>query len=157
MFSKVHPMNCAVTDQDGVVPFWPATTLYNHTTHEPTSNRKVHLSVVDGPIDIYHGEDTRLKQRTCRSVRLDSFVQDHKINDLHAIKIDVEGAEESVIRGALHTLRVQSPLILIELHAAADFLAIVNLFKSVGYKPLACEWEELQKDASDNYLIGKQL
>jgi FkbM family methyltransferase len=50
--------------------------------------------------------------------RLDDFVEREKIERVDAIKIDVEGAELKVIRGADKTIRRDKPILMVEIQAA---------------------------------------
>jgi FkbM family methyltransferase len=52
--------------------------------------------------------------RTVECVTLDAFVQERAIERLALIKIDVEGWEQSVLRGARRTLEILGPAILFE-------------------------------------------
>jgi FkbM family methyltransferase len=45
---------------------------------------------------------------------LDSLLEEHGIDRVDAIKIDVEGAEELVLRGAIRTLITHSPVVIFE-------------------------------------------
>jgi FkbM family methyltransferase len=57
------------------------------------------------------------KQVTVR--RIDSLLQNREVPPPNVIKIDVEGAEIDVLRGALETLRVLRPKIFLEAHGDA--------------------------------------
>jgi len=50
--------------------------------------------------------------------RLDDFVEREKIERVDAIKLDVEGAELKVIRGADKTIRRDKPILMVEIQAA---------------------------------------
>jgi len=50
--------------------------------------------------------------------RLDDFVEQERIERVDAIKIDVEGAELKVIRGADKTIRRDKPILMVEVQAA---------------------------------------
>jgi FkbM family methyltransferase len=50
--------------------------------------------------------------------RLDDFVEREKIERVDAIKIDAEGAELKVIRGADKTIRRNKPILMVEIHPA---------------------------------------
>ncbi len=69
---------------------------------------------------------------TVPTLTLDSL----HLTDVTAIKIDVEGAEEEVLRGALDTLRRCRPVISVEIeerHRAGSTRAIPDLLRPLGY------------------------
>lgn len=79
-----------------------------------------------------------------KSTTLDTFVKEWGINDIAAIKIDVEGAEYKVLLGARDILgdsQIQPKLLMVEL--CSMYLArfdsniedVVNLMKNYGYLP----------------------
>ena len=66
---------------------------------------------------------------------LDDFVAEHKLT-VGLIKVDVEGFEQRLLKGAERTIREQKPLLLISIyHNASDFFHIKPLLESwnVGY------------------------
>ena len=72
---------------------------------------------------------------TVPTLTLDSL----HLTDVTAIKIDVEGAEEEVLRGALDTLRRCRPVISVEIeerHRAGSTRAIPDLLRPLGYAGL---------------------
>jgi len=48
------------------------------------------------------------------TITLDSFVQDNNLHDIQFIKIDVEGFELRVLKGAQETIKLFKPTIMIE-------------------------------------------
>jgi FkbM family methyltransferase len=58
------------------------------------------------------------------SCTLDSFIFDRGNPFPQLIKIDVEGAEESVLKGALKTLEVYKPTLVVEIHGPQNALKI---------------------------------
>lgn len=69
---------------------------------------------------------------TVPSVTLDTFVAEHRTPDF--VKIDVEGAEGEVLRGAQRLLeRAPAPIWLIEVHSAASESDTVNQLQSRQY------------------------
>jgi FkbM family methyltransferase len=67
------------------------------------------------------------------AIPLDSLA----LTDVTAIKVDVEGAEEEMLRGALGTLRRCSPVLSIEIeerHRAGSTVAIPALLRPLGYR-----------------------
>jgi hypothetical protein len=72
---------------------------------------------------------------------LDSYVRFHSVRRIDFIKIDVEGAEMDVLKGAIYTIKRYKPDILLEIiednvHAGGykpeDIIVFMNSF---GYKP----------------------
>jgi hypothetical protein len=55
----------------------------------------------------------------------------------NAIKIDVEGAEVMLLRGAMNTLRTRRPVVVLELHWLPEMGvtpdAVLTLFNELGY------------------------
>lgn len=70
---------------------------------------------------------------------LDNYFNEHEIQKLNLIKIDVEGAELDVLHGARYTLERHKPLVILELQAETARVAgnsaeeIVTLLRSSGY------------------------
>lgn len=52
---------------------------------------------------------------------LDEFVEENSIEKISVIKMDVEGAEESVLRGGLKTINKLNPILLISVYHTGDF------------------------------------
>ena len=80
------------------------------------------------------------EQVKVRMETLDSYVLNHNINHLDLIKLDVDGFEGKVIRGALETLRRLQPKIIMEVAPAwtemrgDDIKAILKVIEQLGYK-----------------------
>jgi FkbM family methyltransferase len=71
---------------------------------------------------------------------LDGFSQTLNIqNQLRLIKIDVEGAELDVLKGATHLLDSAQPLMLCELHSAEIAQQVFKFLSTKGY-----EWEMIE-------------
>lgn len=73
-------------------------------------------------LDDQEGEEVEM-------ITLDSL----KLRACHLIKIDVEGMEIDVLRGATETIRIHRPLIYMESQHDADGRAALALLKSLGY------------------------
>ena len=82
---------------------------------------------------------------TVPTIRLDSL----GFTDVTAIKIDVEGAEEETLRGALETLRRCRPVLSIEIeerHRPGSTTAIPRLLNPLGYRGFFEFWGRLASD-----------
>ncbi len=67
------------------------------------------------------------------SCTLDSFIFEGGNPIPQLIKIDVEGAEELVLKGALKTLAIYKPVMVIEIHGPQNALKIWKLLQGTGY------------------------
>jgi FkbM family methyltransferase len=65
---------------------------------------------------------------------LDVWCNQNAINKVDGIKIDVEGHEESVLRGAMETLKKYHPLIALETHQTIDTDSIKGILEECGYE-----------------------
>jgi FkbM family methyltransferase len=97
-FSQIEVFQVALGECDGVAEF--------QTSHSPTWGRLT--SAGDTP------EQTGVTQVTVR--QLDKLVEEKQLPLPNFIKMDVEGAEADVIRGAYGTLSRSRPKMIIELH-----------------------------------------
>jgi FkbM family methyltransferase len=64
---------------------------------------------------------------------IDSFVFEQGNPFPEIVKIDVEGAEELVLRGALKTLEVYAPTLVVEIHGSRNAERVWKLLKDTGY------------------------
>lgn len=81
-----------------------------------------------------HGADSRLEHVTVTT--LDEYTREHPDLDIGLIKIDVEGLEQPLLRGARQCIARFRPLLLISIyHQAGDFFAIKPMLESwdLGY------------------------
>lgn len=70
----------------------------------------------------------------CEFVKIDDFIEKQKLLPPHIIKIDVEGHEYEVIKGADKTIRNNLPIIFYE-HQHGDYLPeIYDYLTALGYK-----------------------
>jgi hypothetical protein len=65
--------------------------------------------------------------------RLDTLVGNGSIPVPHVIKIDVEGAELRLLKGAVKTLQRHSPHLVIENHGAETARGVVRFLLDAGY------------------------
>jgi FkbM family methyltransferase len=78
-------------------------------------------------------DETSCREITVKTTTVDSFVLEERHPAPDLLKIDVEGGESLVIEGALATLRLYSPILLIEIHGPAQARKLWELLRSVGY------------------------
>jgi hypothetical protein len=81
---------------------------------------------------------TRFRNATVTNVvgrRLDTLSGEHQLPAPTVIKIDVEGAEAHVVRGALDTLAAARPDIICELHSVDAAVDVSVELLRLRYKP----------------------
>lgn len=122
---RVRLLPYALSDEDGEALFQvddrqsSSGTLDRVTAGEPSVGRK-NLGL--GPLT-----------ETVVSRRLDTVLRDEGLPQPALIKIDVEGAEALLLRGAARLLAEQGPKLLIELHGAPEARAVVTFLCGLGY------------------------
>ncbi len=79
------------------------------------------------------GRLTRDGDLEVRTLTLDGFCRRHELVPA-AVKIDVEGAEQRVLRGATHTLRTARPVVFLSTHGPKVRKACLDLLESAGYR-----------------------
>jgi FkbM family methyltransferase len=80
---------------------------------------------------IHHRHGNRIVRRIVQVNTLDSY----ELTDVNYLKIDVEGSEKNLLKGAKKTLQNNSPLIRIEM--SRDQSDVLDLLFSYDYKPIA--------------------
>lgn len=100
---------------------------------------------------------------------LDDAVREIGLARVDFIKIDVDGHEPSVVRGAMDTLKIHQPMILMELapyvYEADEFDGLLALISEIGYgvfhltsrKPLPLQSEKLKKYIPEGGAINALL
>ncbi len=122
-FDGLRVFKIALSDREGEVGFFVPPDSCSGVGH-----------IVEGDADSAGGHID-----TVQATTLDSFVAQHGVERLDFLKIDVEGAETSVLRGGRETLRRFRPRIMIEffpeglakLNTSADEL--LALIHELGY------------------------
>jgi FkbM family methyltransferase len=122
---RVTILPMALADEDGVAEFQvdnvqtTSGTLSKVTAGGPSEGRRnLRLSPLTAQV-------------LCR--RLDTVVAEEKLPPPDVIKVDVEGAEALLLRGAAGTLRERGPRLVIELHGAAVAREVLSLLHDLGY------------------------
>lgn len=93
----------------------------------------------DGWMKTYGSKSLGYKQLV-KSITLDTWVNQHRddlTNRVDCIKIDVEGMELDVLRGAYYTIREFEPRLIIEIHeliVSNIRYDVENLLKYLGYE-----------------------
>ena len=103
---NVNVVNCAVGSSDGTLKFFESAEVGSGS-----------FALSDQSVSAAELYDDRLIQIEVKLRSVDSLVREHGLNQVDFIKIDVEGAEKSVIEGAKETLARFKPSVLLEFNS----------------------------------------
>jgi FkbM family methyltransferase len=126
--ANVTVLEVAVSDEDR------ATTVIADESSISTSSMACLTSIRSA---VEREDAARFRNGTVTTVagrRLDTVCGEHKLPSPTVIKIDVEGAEAHVVRGALTTLAAK-PAIICELHSVDAAVCVAVELSRIGYKP----------------------
>ncbi len=123
----VTPFNRLVFEYSGfvVVEDWPSTS---------SISRKTSIESAD--------EKTRKK-----SISIDDFVNEQALSRVDLIKIDVDGVEYEILRGARESLKRFMPILIVE---SNDDIRIAELALSLGYKLFDMNMKPFEKQMPNN-------
>jgi FkbM family methyltransferase len=89
-------------------------------------------------------EDTGMEVQPTPVVTLDGFCAEHAVSQVDFIRMDIEGAEQKALMGALTILDRDRPHVLLEIHPAmlqarfgSSGEAVLDLFRDRGYRMFA--------------------
>jgi len=105
----------------------------------------------------FQAEVARAGELTVQLRTIDSLVAEGKYPPPQVVKIDVEGVEADVLRGAWKTLEANRPLLFIEAHSESLRLECTAMLTSLGYKVRVLEKNldlALNPSAQVCHLIG---
>ncbi len=125
--ARVRLFPVALSDHDGRTGFNASTNVDDQTSSGG------YLQGIAPPLDDSVYQRSGFVGSTVAVRRLDGVVLEHGWGPVALIKIDVEGAEQLVLTGALELLRRDRPLLFIEVHSVACMLAVCNILQPLGY------------------------
>ncbi len=79
------------------------------------------------------GEQKEIEEESIDFVTVDDYVVQNNINQVHIIKIDVDGFEPQVIEGAMNTIRMHKPVLFLELNNTPKIDSILEFLINLNY------------------------
>lgn len=79
---------------------------------------------------------------------LDDLVESNEIRPAQFIKVDVEGHGAKALRGAIRTIKVHSPTLVMSFHSQWELDGTRELLEPIGYKSFTPEGDKLDWQAS---------
>lgn len=128
MAKNVSVFDCAVSDTVGTATF--------NTNEDIESGRSTGNFL--GSADTFWDKEVYTKkgfvETKVKTVTIDSFGKEFGITSTpDIIKIDVEGAEYSVLQGAKQTLLTKKPILFIEVHSIKCMFDVATFLTSIAY------------------------
>jgi len=65
---------------------------------------------------------------------LDRIASELGLPSIDLVKIDTEGSELAILRGAIKSLRIYKPKLIVEVHSRKDRLEIMRMLAAMGYE-----------------------
>ena len=124
--SKITLMSIALSDTDGQADFKFSSNIDNG---ESSGSYLSNITTVYNP-EVYEA----FEEMSVEILKIDTLVKNRSELMPSIIKIDVEGAEYEVLRGAESTLRQHRPMIYVEIHSAKNAFYIQNFLQSLNYR-----------------------
>jgi FkbM family methyltransferase len=123
--ARVEILSCALSDRAGESAF-----VLSHDVDTGASS----MSFLDGTTPAVEFGVARAWDTIVVPLRtVDALVHDHVAPPPDALKIDVEGAELLVLRGAEETVRTTQPTVIVEVHSARLVFEVQQWLWSHGY------------------------
>jgi FkbM family methyltransferase len=123
---RVEILSCALSDRDGESSFVVSDDLESGASS---------MSFLDGTTPAVNPLYASSWARIVVPLRtIDGLIRDRDAPPPDAMKIDVEGAELLVLRGAIETMRSVRPMVIVEAHSASLVFELQRWFAAQGYE-----------------------
>ena len=131
---------------------------------EENCQRIFYSSKKESPINsiVKFDQFKKYKKEKLKQITLDSFCDESGLIP-EVIKIDVEGAEINVLKGAKNILKKYKPIIYLSIHPrhikelGSDIIELINLIDEIGYKIEDFEGNQISHYSLDEYLLTPKI
>lgn len=125
--ARIGVEECALGDTNGTLQF----SASDNVDDETSSGGYLHG--ITPPLDQAVYDRSGFRTTTVQVRRLDDLAREQHWGRVALMKIDVEGAEHLVLKGAEELLRRDRPCLCIEVHSVACMLAVDQILLPLGY------------------------
>lgn len=146
--SNLVLLNKAVSDKDG-------TWVEFYEKHSMSTMSKGFLTSIS---KIITNKDDELHKEIVRTVTIDNLAETTNINEISFLKIDVEGAEVLVLKGAINILTEKKVRnMIIEYHSFENYDYAVKLLDEIGYTIINSEQRYNDKTSTEKKFVNGHI
>ena len=127
--NRIVISNCALSDKDGQEEF-----IFSDNIESGTSSGSFIESADTAWEKGVYEDNIGFKRVKVETLSLDGLIDQYKNNEIAMLKIDVEGAENLILKGAENFLKKFRPVILLEVHSILNGLLVAKYLGEYGYK-----------------------
>lgn len=147
--SNLVLLNKAVSDKDG-------TWVEFYEKHSMSTMSKEFLTSISSKI--ITNKDDELHKEIVRTVTIDNLAETTNINEISFLKIDVEGAEVLVLKGAINILTEKKVRnMIIEYHSFENYDYAVKLLDEIGYTIINSQQRYNDKTSTEKKFVNGHI
>ena len=147
--SNLVLLNKAVSDKDG-------TRVEFYEKHSMSTMSKEFLTSISSKI--ITNKDDELHKEIVRTVTIDNLAETTNINEISFLKIDVEGAEVLVLKGAINILTEKKVRnMIIEYHSFENYDYAVKLLDEIGYTIINSQQRYNDKTSTEKKFVNGHI
>jgi FkbM family methyltransferase len=147
--SNLVLLNKAVSDKDG-------TWVEFYEKHSMSTMSKEFLTSISSKI--ITNKDDELHKEIVRTVTIDNLAETANINEISFLKIDVEGAEVLVLKGAINILTEKKVRnMIIEYHSFENYDYAVKLLDEIGYTIINSQQRYNDKTSTEKKFVNGHI
>ena len=147
--SNLVLLNKAVSDKDG-------TRVDFYEKHSMSTMSKEFLTSISSKI--ITNKDDELHKEIVRTVTIDNLAETANINEISFLKIDVEGAEVLVLKGAINILTEKKVRnMIIEYHSFENYDYAVKLLDEIGYTIINSQQRYNDKTSTEKKFVNGHI
>lgn len=147
--SNLVLLNKAVSDKDG-------TWVEFYEKHSMSTMSKEFLTSISSKI--ITNKDDELHKEIVKTVTIDNLAETANINEISFLKIDVEGAEVLVLKGAINILTEKKVRnMIIEYHSFENYDYAVKLLDEIGYTIINSQQRYNDKTSTEKKFVNGHI
>ena len=147
--SNLVLLNKAVSDKDG-------TRVEFYEKHSMSTMSKEFLTSISSKI--ITNKDDELHKEIVKTVTIDNLAETANINEISFLKIDVEGAEVLVLKGAINILTEKKVRnMIIEYHSFENYDYAVKLLDEIGYTIINSQQRYNDKTSTEKKFVNGHI